>query len=228
MIRIVAICDTHGLHDRLDIPAGDILVHGGDLTATGTLLQVADFNRWLGRLPHPHKIVVAGNHDFCFQDEPQAARALLTEAIYLQDEQVTVESIRFHGSPWSLEFFDWAFMLPPGPQMRARWELIRGDTDVLVTHGPPWGRGDKTHGGERAGCRDLLAAVERIRPKLHVYGHIHEGAGIRSNEHTVFVNPSICDLHYRPVQPPAIIEFDPTEGVLQAYPYRQASGDTGA
>jgi Icc-related predicted phosphoesterase len=227
MIKIIAISDTHGAHLGLDIPDGDILVHAGDLTATGTLPQVADFNRWLGRLPHAHKVVVAGNHDFCFQDQSREARALLTEALYLQDERATVESLRFYGSPWSTQFFDWAFMLPRGPQIRAKWELIPEDTDVLVTHGPPWGHGDMTDRGERVGCRDLLEVVERVRPKLHIFGHIHEGAGIGRNEHTLFVNPSICDLRYRPLQSPIVIEVDPAAGVQQVYHHRLFTGEAG-
>jgi Icc-related predicted phosphoesterase len=235
MIKIVAISDTHGRHEGLDIPFGDILVHAGDLTGTGTLAQVAKLNDFLGALPHTHKIVVAGNHDFCFQDRPREARALLTEAIYLQDEEAIVESIRFYGSPWSPLFFDWAFMLPRGREIRAKWDAIPADTDVLITHGPPWGQGDMTYGGERAGCRDLLDVVERIRPKLHVFGHIHEGAGIyripgnspSRSEQTVLVNPSICDVHYRPVQPPIIIEYDPAAGVQQVYQHQQAPGSDG-
>jgi Icc-related predicted phosphoesterase len=226
MVKIIAISDTHGAHAGQDIPDGDILVHAGDLTRTGTLAQVADFNRFLGALPHAHKIVIAGNHDLCFEAQPEKVRACLTEAIYLQDEPVTVESIHFYGSPFSPQFFDWAFMLPRGPRIRAKWESIPADTDVLITHGPPWGRGDMTDRGERAGCRDLLAVVERIRPPLHIFGHIHEGAGISRNDHTVFVNPSICDLHYRPVQPPIVIEYDPALGVQRAYAQPGAGGKT--
>ena len=77
-LKIVIISDTHGLHERVSIPDGDILVHAGDLTNKGELADVARFNEFLGRLSHPHKIVIAGNHDFAFERIPEAARALLT------------------------------------------------------------------------------------------------------------------------------------------------------
>jgi len=118
-------------------------------------------------------------------------------------------------------------MLPRGPQIRAKWESIPGDAEVLITHGPPWGHGDTTDSGELAGCRDLLVVVERIRPRLHIFGHIHEGAGISRSQHTVFVNPSICDLHYRSVQTPIVIEYDPAVGVQKVYQHRRATGETG-
>ena len=65
-MKLITIADTHGLHRSFEIPDGDILVHAGDLTRHGTLEDVYEFNDFLGSLPHPHKIVIAGNHDFCF------------------------------------------------------------------------------------------------------------------------------------------------------------------
>ena len=85
-VRIVAMADTHGYHDRLVVPDGDLLVHAGDITQRGSLDELAEFNDFLSRLPHRHKLVIAGNHDFCFQHQPEAARELLTAATYLQDE----------------------------------------------------------------------------------------------------------------------------------------------
>jgi 3',5'-cyclic AMP phosphodiesterase CpdA len=82
-VRIVVISDTHGMHELLDIPSGDILIHAGDLTRRGFQSEVVVFNKFLGQLPHPTKIVVAGNHDFCFEENAEECRLLLTNAIYL-------------------------------------------------------------------------------------------------------------------------------------------------
>ena len=206
-VRIVCISDTHNLHRYLSIPDGDILIHAGDLTHMGAIEDLYDFNEFLDTLPHPHKIVIAGNHDFCFEQDSGTCRGLLTNCIYLQDEAVMLEGIRFYGSPWQPWFCDWAFNLQRGPEIQQKWDLIPPDTDVLITHGPPYGHGDRTIRGELVGCQDLLDTIERIHPQLHVFGHIHEGFGLSENEHTVFINASSCDIRYRPRNPAAVYDY---------------------
>jgi predicted phosphohydrolase len=206
--RIVTISDTHNRHHQLTIPDGDILIHAGDLTDMGELSDVRDFNEWLGTLPHPHKLVIAGNHDFCFENEPQEAEPLLTNCTYLFDKAITLRGITFYGSPWQPWFYNWAFNLQRGPEIRARWELIPDNVDVLITHGPPGGYLDQTYLGERVGCEDLMAAVRRVRPSLHIFGHIHEAYGRMTNGHTEYINASTCSIHYEPVNPPIVIDLE--------------------
>ena len=206
-IRLVAISDTHGLHRQLTIPDGDILIHAGDMTGHGQVEQVADFNAWLGTLPHRYKIVIAGNHDFCFEAEPVTTAALLTNCIYLFDEATTLAGLNFYGSPWQPWFFDWAFNLRRGSEIRAKWDLIPTATDVLITHGPPLGQGDLTSFGKQAGCADLGEVIGEKRPKLHIFGHIHEGYGVTQNQHTTFINASSCTLQYQPVQRPIVYDW---------------------
>lgn len=190
-MRIVCLSDTHGGHRRVTVPDGDLLVFAGDLTAHGRLAEVEEFDGWLGRLPHRHKVVVAGNHDFAFQEQPAAARQRLTNALYLEDEGVTVGGLRVWGSPWQPWFGGWAFNLPRGPEIAAKWALIPAGTDVLVTHGPPEGIRDVNSGGQACGCRDLLARVLEVRPRLHVFGHIHESRGRSDVDGTVYVNAAV-------------------------------------
>src|ERR1051326_8044265 len=102
-MRLVIISDTHGYHRKLTLPAGDLLIHAGDFTRHGSDEDVAEFNDWLGTLPFPHKIIIAGNHDFPF--EIQDGKKLLTNAIYLQDSSVTIDGIKFYGSPPQPRFF---------------------------------------------------------------------------------------------------------------------------
>jgi Icc-related predicted phosphoesterase len=206
---LVIVSDTHGLHGAVEIPPGDILVHAGDLTMRGELEGLADFNAYLGTLPHPVKIVIAGNHDFCFEREPAESRRILTNAIYLEDEAITMDGIRLYGSPWQPWFFDWAFNLQRGPEIKAKWDRIPSDTDILVTHGPPLGFGDRTVAEQDVGCRDLLDAVERIAPALHIFGHIHEGYGVFSNDRTTFINASTCNPSYEPVNRPIVRAWGP-------------------
>lgn len=207
-IRLVILSDTHGKHWSLRVPDGDILLHAGDLTRDGTADDLEDFNSYLSTLPHRHKIVIAGNHDFCLEREPEINAAIITNAIYLRDRAVTVEGIKFYGSPWQPWFFDWAFNLQRGEEIRAKWDLIPLDTDVLITHGPAYGILDKTMRGARVGCEDLLEAIMRIRPRLHVFGHIHEAYGMHSNDDISFINGSNCNVKFELVNPPIVQIFD--------------------
>jgi Icc-related predicted phosphoesterase len=177
MPRIVAIADTHGEHSRLELPEGDILIHAGDMTLRGTMEQLGHVAQWLRKQKHQHKIVIAGNHDFALQRDPVNARALFHGLTFLEDSEVTVAGLRIWGSPWQPWFHDWAFNLRRGAEIDAKWKLIPEGIDVLVTHGPPLGYGDLVHRGERVGCEDLLRHLSRVKPKLHLFGHIHEDRG---------------------------------------------------
>jgi predicted phosphohydrolase len=205
-LRIVCISDTHNQHEALDVPDGDLLLCAGDITRRGDRADVESFDRWLSTLPHPHKVVIAGNHDFCFERDP-GARAWLRHATYLQDSGCEIGGLRLWGSPWQPRFFDWAFNLNRGAPLRERWDLIPPETDVLITHGPPWGVLDLTSRRVRAGCEELALAVARIKPRLHVFGHIHEAYGRVDVDGVIYVNACTCDLRYRPVQPPIVVDL---------------------
>jgi predicted phosphodiesterase len=206
VVRIVCISDTHEQHRRIEVPDGDVLVHAGDITYHGDPAAIADFDAWLGTLPHPHKIVIAGNHDFAFERDPGAA-ALLAHAHYLQDGGIELAGLRFWGSPWQPRFFDWAFNLDRGPALAAVWAKIPEGTDVLVVHGPPHGILDRTHAGVSAGCEELERRLREMvhPPKLVVFGHIHEGYGIETRGATTYVNASSCTRRYAPTNPPIVV-----------------------
>ena len=193
----------------MEVPAGDMIIHAGDMSGTGTASQLEDFFDWFRRLPHRHKVLIAGNHDWLFELNNDRARELAQGVVYLQDEAMVIEGLKIYGTPWQPWFMDWAFNLQRGPALKSKWDLIPADTDILVTHGPPRGIGDKTDAGELAGCDDLLQAVLRIQPKIHVYGHIHEGYGVyrREDTSTVFINASICDSAYNPINEPVVLDI---------------------
>jgi Icc-related predicted phosphoesterase len=210
-MRLVCISDTHSLHRRIpEIPVGDILIHAGDCLGTGTLDNVEDLNDWLGTLPHRHKIVIAGNHDAAFQETPELARETLTNAIYLEDNGVEIEGKRFWGSPWTPPFMNWWFMLGRGQPLREKWQEIPGDTDVLITHGPPRGIGDEARMGFRCqnvGCIDLLHRIDQLNLKAHIFGHIHEGYGGYLRGETRLINASTCTVRYAPTNPPVVLDI---------------------
>lgn len=196
-VRIVAIADTHGYHSKLRVPDGDLLIHAGDLTQRGKLKQLEEVRDWLLSLPHAHKVVIAGNHDFALQKQREEARALFgPPLIYLEDQLATVAGLRIWGSPWQPWFYDWAFNLHRGAEIAAKWALIPEGVDVLVTHGPPANHGDKCYDGRRVGCEDLLVELGRVKPRLHLFGHIHEDKGEWELGPTRIVNctTSECEL----------------------------------
>lgn len=209
-MRLVCISDTHSLHRRIsDIPDGDVLIHAGDCLGAGTIENVHDLNDWLGTLPHRHKIVIAGNHDWAFQETPDLAVEALTNATYLEDSGVIIEGVRFWGSPWTPTFMDWAFMLDRGQPLYQKWQEIPDNTDVLITHGPPKGIGDEANLGfksQNVGCVDLLHRLDRLNLKAHIFGHIHECYGEHRHGDTVLINASTCTPRYAPTNPPIVVE----------------------
>lgn len=211
MTSLVLISDTHLAHERgdFDVPEGDILIHAGDATNRGTIEEVLRFRAWFEALPHRHKVFVAGNHDWFFQSRPEEARQALGRSIhYLCDSEITLEGVRIYGSPWQPEFCDWAFNLPRGEALQAKWRQIPAGVDLLVTHGPPRGIGDVIRGGESEGCDDLLEEVlGRVRPRVHLFGHIHEGYGVVEREGIQFVNAALVDERYRIANPGIVVEI---------------------
>jgi len=205
-MKCVAISDTHGMYREVVIPDGDLLIHAGDILANGKLSELEEFNQWLGTLPHRYKIVIAGNHDWCFEQDEKSSRAALTNAIYLQDECIDIEGVCFYGSPWQPWFLDWAFNLQPGKELKQKWDMIPDNVDVLITHGPCQNILDRTISGHHVGCGELRKAIHRVRPKFHVCGHIHEGYGEFSLGGCTYINASVNTVKYKPVNLPIIFE----------------------
>ncbi len=207
-MRIVAVADTHTFEADLgEVPTGDVFVHAGDLLRGGELHELEAVAAWIRALPHEHKIVIAGNHDFCFAHHPEEARAMLGPGVvYLEDAEHVIDGTRFWGSPWQPEFHDWAFNLPRGPALAAKWSLIPAGIDVLVTHGPPAGVGDRgPMGAARLGCADLREAVRRVRPALHVFGHIHQDGGAFDEDGLVYANVTTWECE----RMPTVLDVDP-------------------
>jgi Icc-related predicted phosphoesterase len=219
-LRIVCISDIHNrLFRPPTIPPGDVLVVAGDLCLNGDLKELEEVAEFLGTQPFSYIISIAGNHDFAFQEHPATAREVLRRRNikYLEDQELVIGGIKFYGSPWTPTFFEWAFMKARGTEIRAMWDKIPHDTNVLITHGPPQGILDKTIiWGDMAGCEELRDVVVNHLPdlKLHVFGHIHEGYGTysphmigRGGDNPIFVNASLCNEAYSPINPPIVVEI---------------------
>ncbi|MFN4259188.1 MAG: metallophosphoesterase [Gemmataceae bacterium] len=208
--RIVAVSDLHGILP--DIPACDLLLIAGDICPVHNhqlRFQAewldTDFRRWLAAVPARQSVFVAGNHDLVFQHEPRWVPKDLP-AIYLQDTGCEWEGWHIWGTPWQPWFFDWAFNLQER-RLRDKWALIPDQTDILIVHGPPRGYGDGVACGEHTGSPSLLERIDAIRPKLVVFGHIHEGRGEWRLGDTILANVTILDEKYERQYEPWRVEL---------------------
>jgi Icc-related predicted phosphoesterase len=210
-MRVVAVADTHG-HERAlgPLPEGDLFVHAGDLLRDGSVDELLAVAAWLHDLPFLTKIVVAGNSDWCFLRDPEAARRVLgSDVIYLQDQSATIEGLTVWGSPWQPEYRAGAFNLPRGKPLAEKWGMVPLETAVLITHGPPRGFGDQTPAG-RIGCDDLLSTIRRVRPALHLFGHAHGDGGVWYDDGLCLANVTTAAGR----RGPTVLDIDTVSGTV--------------
>lgn len=228
--KILCMSDTHGLHERIQpnwLPHADVLVHAGDISNVGKAGEIDHFCNWFANLKgYDHKIFIAGNHDLGFEKHSRSYKEIQVilktyekEITYLEDEGMSItkdlgtpeeQTINIWGSPWQPEFHKWAFNLQRGKELEDKWKLIPDNTDVLITHGPPYGIGDFVpyKGGEYVGCRDLLDRLCQLEKlKAHIFGHIHYSYGHVMRNNFQLVNASVCNEGYAVVNKPILIEI---------------------
>jgi len=210
-MNLVIFSDTHGTYP--EIPNADVAVFAGDCSSRGSEEVCKQFIRWFGQQEPMHKIMIGGNHDFWFQTTPYGYikdYAAVHGVIYLENTGTIIENTHFWGSPLSLEYGNWANTYPK-EKGKEYWDMIPRHANVIITHGPPYGvmdecahprKGENPH----VGCKDLLSKVLEVKPKLHIFGHIHESYGKRTLDGIDFINASHMNLRYEPVNP--IIKYD--------------------
>ena len=186
-MKILHISDTHNRHSQLQqLPEADVIVHSGDFTLAGAESEVIDFMEWFCDLPYWHKIFIAGNHDACLFGADISG--LPDHCHYLYGSGLEIDGIRFFGIPMFVEddiSGNYTKML----------ENIPSDTDVLITHQPPYLVMDES-AGLHYGNRTLLDAVKHVKPKAHLFGHIHDAYGMSECSGTLFSNASIVNENY--------------------------------
>lgn len=213
-MRFVALSDTHGLHAEPPVPEGDVLLFAGDHAGTGAPEEWWSFLAWLERLPHPHKIVIAGNHDLRLR-LARYREQLEQSAVYLQDRSMEVGGVIIHGSPWT-PFIrgHWPFEANE-TQRRESWAQISERTDIIVSHAPPLGVCDANRTDVLLGDPELTAmlrewpSVHRTpRPRVVVCGHAHEGFGEGELAGVRVLNVAICDDRYVAAHPVTIFDLE--------------------
>jgi Icc-related predicted phosphoesterase len=222
--NITFISDTHGKHKQItsDLTGGDVIICSGDISSMGHEHEIREFLSWFSRLSsYTNKIFIAGNHDWGFQDNVEKVKKILSEypnVIYLQDDLHLLgedddnyeDRVKIWGSPWQPEFYNWAFNLPRNsPEMWSKWLLIPENTDILITHGPPSGILDQVDGRwDKLGCEMLMERVNYLKPKIHVFGHIHSGYGYRFHNNTHFINAAVLGENYTYRNKPVSVIWD--------------------
>lgn len=195
-MKILHLSDTHGLHHRLrNLPEADVVVHSGDFTMNGSEEEAIDFINWFCDLPHAHKIFICGNHDECLFEANIVG--LDSNVHYLRNSGVTIDEMKFYGVPM---FMDDCI----SHRQKEYYAQIPVDTDVVITHQPPYGILDFDD-GIHFGSEELLTSLVRINPRLHIFGHIHSQHGTTTNGITTFSNGSTIDDNYSNLLIPNVI-----------------------
>ena len=210
-LKIVAISDTHNSHNSVKIPECDILIHAGDESFRGHKKETEDFAKWFDKQPAKHLVWIPGNHSVNIEAHWPSSKHWMADisprANILMHSDVTLEGLKIWGSPVTPWFHDWAWNEARGPAIKKYWDMIPADTSIVVTHGPPFGMLDEVNGGMHVGCEELMDAMLRIKPKVHIFGHIHEGYGQKQFKDTLYVNASIMTQHYDPENQPIVINL---------------------
>jgi len=218
---IDCISDLHGYYPKLE--GGDLLIVAGDCTATDSMQCWDNFFKWFDKQNYKKKIYISGNHDnFLTQccNNVQCADIVYSSECekqeYLCDSGTEFEGLKIYGSPWCKTFVGMnphckAFTVDTEEELAEKWALIPNDIDILITHSPPFGFFDRIlrqnkwgYIVEYTGSLSLRNQVmDRIKPQIHIFGHIHEWGGKMVDTCTTkFVNASHVNEYYRPVNQP--------------------------
>lgn len=236
MTKIICISDMHEQHRDLEIPDGDILLVAGDLTYRGSIRVLADFDQWCGELKRLGKVkevvMIHGNHDLSSDPKKPEfdpnVQGMFTNCHFLEKSSVEVLGLKIWGSAASPFFCNWGHNYHRGDEIQAVWDIMLKSheekaIDIILAHGPcykildtveredwtfdPLVGGKLQKNKEYVGCKNLLKAVKKIKPKLFCAGHIHQSFGQVTKDGIIFVNASSCDEAYKPVNPPIVIEI---------------------
>lgn len=235
-LKVCHISDTHGYHNYMNVPECDLLIYSGDLSMSGERYTVESFFKWISRLSQcTYKCVVAGNHDLCFDphrggnngEKPEWLQELIDDFMgvespfgqtgepktnfYLENSSCEIWGVKIWGSPTSAWFGGdrWAFNVR-SHEAKELYSTIPLGTDIVVTHGPAHTYGDwAINCACYTGCYELADAIKRVKPLLHLFGHIHESYDVYPTSHgTYHVNGCVCDLSYTIRREPWLLDVD--------------------
>jgi Icc-related predicted phosphoesterase len=203
-MRIVAMSDTHGYHEKVEVTECDLLLHAGDFSWKGQWSEVEPFLEWFAKQPAKHKVLIPGNHEVMMSKAPGLLRMKCKELgiHFLINEHVVIDGKKIFGSPYSVRFGNWAYGLEDN-KLQEIWNMIEPDTNIILVHGPPKGILDRTNSGENAGSETLYKTIQGLlNLQLVVCGHIHEDRGCVSDGNVTYINAAICGIPYNNLTTP--------------------------
>lgn len=217
-MRLVLISDTHYYAESTPLPEGDVLVHCGDFSITGSDSELYGSMKWFRDLDFKHKVCIAGNHDQYEEEEPGFMSYVLGDkAHYLYESFVEIEGLKFWGSPIQPIFNNWSYNRDKKFRSTYWKEYMPDDVDVLLTHCPPRDILDTTYSGARVGCKHLGFRIAEVRPILSVFGHIHESRGVLYKDGIGYVNASLVGKGLTPTHNPYVVDiYDGTPILMQS------------
>lgn len=223
-MKLVFTSDTHMQMLDMDFPDGDVLIHCGDALSYGREKEFYQFAKDLGKLAtkYDHILYTPGNHDQCVQfglGPAQARQVLASESASIEmllHESYRLEwmgeVIKFFGSPWTPRFGNWAYMYPRS-EGGSLWADIPPDTDVVFTHGMPYGILDQVwrimadEDDDHVGCGALRDRLDVVRPKVFAGGHLHmQGGQTVVHNGTLYINAAMCTDAYKAERPPIVVD----------------------
>lgn len=197
MTRIITTSDFHG--NLPVVPECDLLLLAGDMCPAYAPADQAKwldthFRKWLEEAPAKEIVGIAGNHDRIFENHPDLVPKGLRWH-YLQDSFTTLFGLIIHGTPWQLPFWG-SFNLSDG-RLTEVYKKIPDNADIIISHGPPFGIHDtikKPDGGViHTGSASLKKRILEVKPKLCLFGHIHEAYGTTTESDIIFANVSLVN-----------------------------------
>lgn len=210
-MKICIISDTHNKHKQIEkLPDADCIIHCGDFSSKGYAHEIKNFMKWFSNLnQYKYKILIAGNHDLLFEQYSSLAKSLIPDnIIYLEDSGINIEGINFYGSPVQPEFYNWAFNRTEDKLLQ-HWNAIPENVDILITHGSPknildYVEFDRKHVGSYTLYESI---VNRIKPLVNCFGHIHGSRGYVVENNITFINASVLNEQYEYTNIPFLIEI---------------------
>lgn len=208
-MQITIISDTHNEHDLIKLDSGDLLIHCGDVGTKGIFTEGSNFLWWFVKQPFKYKILVPGNHDKKLKEHPELISLAKNLGIHmLQNEGITLEGISFWGGTFVAKVRDGKYKQSFEERVDAWKNMPSAGVDILITHSPPQFILDANERGEHCGCDILLSKVRDLKPKYHLFGHIHEqGHKEVKTTNTTYINCCNKNHEYKLTYPPKKIEF---------------------
>lgn len=206
MTTLCIVADTHRQHRALVIPECDLLIHCGDFCSfqREDYATLNDADTWFAETPAKHVVCIGGNHDFLIQSrEFRFAHAAL-----LEDRLVEIEGLAIYGAPWCPDLSGFAYHASED-RLIEKWKTIPPGIDILMTHTPPHGILDLPTSREmHLGCPHLRRELNRIRPRFHVFGHIHASHGTYQEGGTQFINAAVVSgRDFDVCHPPLVVSL---------------------